>query len=355
MKHQINMDLLKQVDETTEERIAEEFPFNLEKEELFERAYQHYLEQSPESEFPDEPLRHSRNQLYRSVGLAACLLLTVGLGLGVWSRQQRAESRPVLETTTTTHTETQTETTVQTAAISHTTESIPAPVSKTAPVSMEMTESARIIPPVSTQSVLPAMTSPVHEPTDPSTAAATGVTIVTEPSDVSKATEIIPTEPKESDPAEPTGSTTDIPESILLNESLLPWFVIEQVNGYTQIRSMLAVEPSPEEWVTYAVESDLFTVTETRKHRSCCEYRILVKDSARVLTVWQYARTAFIQGWSSDWIPEVVHVGENIGYIWTDAENEECGLVWDDGKYTFVVETSIQNSELLLMVAEATQ
>ena len=57
------------------------------------------------------------------VSTAACLLLIVGVGVGVWSRQQRIEPLPPLETQTTTvmQTETRTETTAQITSESQTT------------------------------------------------------------------------------------------------------------------------------------------------------------------------------------------------------------------------------------------
>ncbi|MBR2086963.1 MAG: hypothetical protein IJ906_07495 [Oscillospiraceae bacterium] len=57
------------------------------------------------------------------VSTAACLLLIVGLGVGVWSRQQKIEPLPPQETQTTTitKTETRTETTAQVTTESQTT------------------------------------------------------------------------------------------------------------------------------------------------------------------------------------------------------------------------------------------
>ena len=57
------------------------------------------------------------------VSTAACLLLIVGLGVGVWSRQQKIETRPPQETPTTTvsETETRTGTTAQVTTESQTT------------------------------------------------------------------------------------------------------------------------------------------------------------------------------------------------------------------------------------------
>lgn len=116
MKQQINMDLLKQSDEVTEEHIAEEFPYPLKKTETFEKAYQNYLKQSDQMEDRSLTNRSRRRRLYRVGSLVACLLLTVGLGLGIWTRQQRLESRPPQEIPAFTQMETSTQT--QTAAVS---------------------------------------------------------------------------------------------------------------------------------------------------------------------------------------------------------------------------------------------
>lgn len=109
MKQQIKMELLKQVDEMTEERIAEEFPINTDNEELFEKAYQNYLKQSQNLELPSLQVHHNRKQLYRNISFAACLFLTMGLTLGVWKKQQKLESRPMQETPTGFYTEISTE------------------------------------------------------------------------------------------------------------------------------------------------------------------------------------------------------------------------------------------------------
>ena len=63
------------------------------------------------------------NPFLAGVSTAACLLLIVGLGVGVWSRQQKIETRPPQETqtTTVTETETRTETTAQVTTESQTT------------------------------------------------------------------------------------------------------------------------------------------------------------------------------------------------------------------------------------------
>ena len=197
--------------------------------------------------------------------------------------------------------------------------------------------------------------SSVIDPIEPSTAITTAVSNSTEPSIMSSETEIIPTEPNEIDPTEPTGVTTEVLESVILDESLLPWFVIEQVNGFTQIRFMQSVEPSPEEWVMYTIDSDKFIMTEAREHPAVCEYRILIAETMQQLTLYQYERTAFIRGWALSMKPEVVQIGENYGVLWTDAENEKCGLLWDDGQYTFSIETSTNQQALLLPLVKAVQ
>ncbi|MCR4644702.1 MAG: hypothetical protein K5695_04750 [Oscillospiraceae bacterium] len=76
MKQPFNLEFLKQADEVTEERIANEFPFPLVHEDLFERAYQNYIGQ-PETA-PAAPIRHHRMLL---ISTAACFLIVLGAAL----------------------------------------------------------------------------------------------------------------------------------------------------------------------------------------------------------------------------------------------------------------------------------
>lgn len=355
-------------------QIEDDHPPNWNTDRMFEKSYHQYLEQSSKTSHSDVETKHSIINIYRTLGLVACLLVTVGLGVGVWSKQQSVEMRFAPETTTTTHMETteqyiaeiptveseivrRDETTSSIEEISESdTSSETSEIKTTNSPQTVITEESTLQNPGFIQSQSEVETekpiSSVIDPTEPSAAVTTAVTNLTEPSIMSSETEIIPTEPNEIDPTEPTGVTTEVLESVILDESLLPWFVIEQVNGFTQIRFMQSVEPSPEEWVMYTIDSDEFIMTEDRVHPAVCEYRILIAETMQQLSLYQYERTAFIRGWALSMKPEVVQIGENYGVLWTDAENEKCGLLWDDGKYTFIIDTSIENTGLLMMVAE---
>lgn len=108
MKQQINFDLLKQSDEVTEERIAEEFPYPLTKEKSFEKAYQKYLTMSQRPHFVASISSRNTKKLVRYMTIVVCLTLTIGLTFMIWNQQQRIDTKP-FETTT----HTQTETTMQ--------------------------------------------------------------------------------------------------------------------------------------------------------------------------------------------------------------------------------------------------
>ena len=404
LKHSLR-DLRNTQDMELLDQIENDYPPNWDTGQLFERSYQHYLERCSKENCSDISSKQKRIGIYRTVGLAACLLVTVGMGLGIWSRQQRVESRPVSETTTTATIEN----TVQPTSEMQSNESESVRIIETTTSNAEMSE--RETSSVTSSGKAPSFQNAMstaknkYSETEPSTAVnvgtnpvtvssttitvgrnsmtvpTTGVTVCrnpvtvpttvvntapetsvfmttdmnisTEPTTVATETEIIPTEPNEINPTEPNSTATDLSEVTTLDDSLLPWFVIEQIGDYTQIRSVQEVEPSPEEWVTYTIDSDTIAMTEVRKHSSVCEYRIIAADTTEQLTVYQYERTVFIRDWNLSLIPEVVLIGENHGVLWTDAENSKCGLLWDDGKYTFVIEEAYDRKKMLVPLAQA--
>ena len=55
--------------------------------------------------------------------------------------------------------------------------------------------------------------------------------------------------------------------------------------------------------------------------------------------------------WDTELHAEVVFIHDHPGCTWTDA-NGKCGLLWDDGQYTFVVETTAENADILPILAK---
>ncbi|MBR2085949.1 MAG: hypothetical protein IJ906_02230 [Oscillospiraceae bacterium] len=89
---------LSQDDEQVEKRIAEEFPPQFDLEPIYRRSIEKYygIEKEPHA----KPAFYNR-PIYRAVGIAACLVLTICLANAVWSKQQKVEIRPLPETTCT--------------------------------------------------------------------------------------------------------------------------------------------------------------------------------------------------------------------------------------------------------------
>ena len=426
------------------DQIEEDHPPDWNMDRMFEKSYRNYLERSLKESFTGISNNQKRKGIYRAIGLAACMIVTLGMSLGIWSRQQRIETCPATETTTTAVTETTVQTTTEmqindsesvrivettisnaeipesetssatsaakaessqnvmstTAGRNSETESLAVTTSGTNPVSAASTAvtiGRNPVPAASTavtigRNPVPVASTAVTIGRNPVPVASTAVTIgrnpvtvpttvvtagrnsVTVPSTIvsnapetsvvmttgmnisteltATVTEIILTDPNEIHPTESTSTTAEPSEVITLDDSLLPWFVIEQADDYTQIRSVQEVAPSPEEWVMYSIDSDAVTLTEARKHPSVCEYSILAADTMQYLTLYQYERTVCIKDWNPAMIPEIVLIGENHGVLWKDEENGSCGLLWDDGKYMFVIETATANRELLILIAE---
>ncbi len=330
LKHTQDEELLQQIETA--------YPADWDPERLFEKSYRNYLKQTAEA----SP-RHRRRMLYQTIGIAACLLFVVGIGLGIYSRQERVERKPPQETTP-----------VCDPAVTEAA-SLPA----TEPV-VDITEAPSETPTERTT----ATSEPVAAPTMPepeTVAMETATTAMQQPdpteNPVATAQDgpaIDPytsdTEPIPTDPTEPD-STSD-PDVSIVDESLLPWFVIEEANGVTRIRSTEEVEPSPAEWVTYSVEAEQFTLTDVRHHSTSCEYRITAAETEQTLTVYQYERTAFVRLWDTELHAAVVFIHDHPGCAWTDA-NGKCGLLWDDGHYTFVVETAEENADILPILAKS--
>ncbi|MBP0974418.1 MAG: hypothetical protein J5851_10975 [Oscillospiraceae bacterium] len=300
---------------------------------LFEKSYRNHQKQTQPA---STSFRNRRNILYKTIGIAACLLFSVGIGLGLHRQQQKIEPLLPQEPTHAATTEPSAETASQ--------EALQTCMNTTA---AESTETVADIAEETGTTDIPessaSETEQAHAEPAPTRPAATSA-----PTEA--AVSISETEPLPTEPTEP--ESTSGTDAVILDESLLPWFVIEEVNGVTRIRYMQEVEPSPAEWVTYAVEAEQFTLTDVRHHSTSCEYRITAAETEQTLTVYQYERTALVRLWDTELNAEVVFIHEHPGCAWTDA-NGKCGLLWDDGQYTFVVETAEENADILPILAKS--
>lgn len=386
MKQQINMELLKQVDEVTEERIAEEFPIDLEKEGRFERAYQSYLEKLQEREASAAPIKHYRMRLVSAI---ACCVLVLGAAYAIRVPEHQIPSIPD-ETVTETIT------------------SIPSTESPSNPIAEESTkpetsqfqadgdasirESENTAPeiPPSTESSVTDVTGSPNNATSILPFSNTDSSVTTPFLSIQTTTyqtpEIIPTDPVGPTYSESDSVTTSLTTDSLATESqatecsaeptdpiltdntevtdppeiwydVLPGFQVILQDGYYQITYTGPITPSPDELLEYTIDSDGFMIYSIEKKRNSCTYEIQIPDDDRSITVHQYERTVFSRGCAADMILSPETVNDGPGY-WMLSENSlsksaVCGLVWDDGSYTFLIEERYPYKEYLLPIAEA--
>lgn len=369
MKQQYFMDLLKQVDETTEDRIAEEFPVNWDKASQFEAVYQAYLKQSG-AEPPAVPAPVSAHKnVYRMIAAAACLLLTVGLGVGVWSRQQKIEPLPPRETQTATVTET-----AETASETQ-------PSTDTSPTKPETTassqESDRMQTTVSEAALL---TSAPH-----SSASAAPQTSVTKQGQIAphastipcstgaaETSSLLPTDQTEcvTDPTQPpetqalttvepdTMSATKHPTMPLTEPSTaLPTDQRPATTGVTEASEpSTELEQFPQFWVHWEDESMTRKVITYREFVQSSpddganSYTVSVEDSGKTFEVEQISRRIRFSV-TCDAGAEV-SCGTAGGHpcVWV-SDGDRCTLYWDDGSFTFCIKGTAADRDTMEKIA----
>ncbi|MBR2088198.1 MAG: hypothetical protein IJ906_13940, partial [Oscillospiraceae bacterium] len=378
------------------EKIETEYPVTWNEERIFQQSYRRYLAQNITTE-PIMPAERRYTRLAKFAGLAACLLVTIGLSIGVWSKHQRIEPRPPQETQTTTvvQTETRIATIEQVTAETQTTgkqteESTKKPETTADPIQTSdrvqpsesaaallttafQTETAASAAPqtdaaevgtrqttplaASTHTALPQTSvtakiqgqiAPVTEqsttnmPTNPATTTVIITTTLprTDPTETSR-----PTEPQQTDTTEPAHTSKPIETTATVQASqapgyeerydLLPGFRVE-IKGeeLTTIYSIDPVSPSPSEIYAYILDSERFSIQSVQQDFSSrANYDIYDSDTRHHLTLRQNKRSVFMSSFRRKGTLESQSIGEYSGYWIFD--NQGTRLVWDDGKYTF--------------------
>ena len=218
-----------------------------------------------------------------------------------------------------------------------------------------------------TTEAVPERTAPVPTTqTKPTTAIAPTVPVVTTvPTfahvfETTRPLQTDPTMPPQTEtthiiPTEPTGEvqkeTSSTPPEIRYD--ILPGFAVTDLGGYLRIASMEAVSPSPDEMRFYMIESEHFSIESIEPHVDSCTYWISVAGMDKYIRVFQFERNEFIRGCSSDCILLPQTINGNQGYWAITQYFDHCGLVWDDGSYTFMMEESFELQDVLLQIAEA--
>lgn len=322
------------------------------------------------------------------VSAAACLFVTAGLSLHIWSSRQRIEPRPPQETVTILQTETRTETTAQTAAASQTTafqtkltqrftetsaQTVVSLSSAAYPTETHITHLAATIesskstsffsvtsvqpkPLQTSESVSPQQSRTVtisetaHAPADhipntervstgdiPSTSVA--VTTAEAPASSAAATRILPTEPPSIDyETLPGFSVTRSDEEALL-----------------QVTWLSDISPTPAEAVTYHAESDRFLLEFAGRiaGNTAYWYDIYDTETGKHVRIQLEERRVFSHRVKANGKLTLQFVGGHPGFQYLD--EQQCALFWDNGCYQCSICASPDDQAILLPIAESMQ
>lgn len=354
---EMTLDLLKQADDATVERIGREYP-KQPNAALFERAYQGYLEQSGHVEMSAPRVNRHWIQI---VSVAACCLLIVGAACMWRIPQHQIPSMPVAPdveaTTETKHAETESATDATQAEQISATPSATAIQSSTdqsevvspSPAATEGNDTALIPKQDPTEPRQPSESSEQPQQSDPTESQPSTGTLATEATNGTP-TEA-PTEPPEGE--EPMLPTQDPLE----REQMLEYYEVQEQGWYHTITYRDAVEPSPEPIRVYTPDPTKCQVIWhqlVEGEESLMLYRIRSDDPSREIYVFQKPRSQFsvcITGKTLALYPVNVAGHPAIhAYLY---EHKRHSLDWDDGCYQFCITDNYNDYAFMMEIAEA--
>ncbi len=312
MKQCITMGLLKQVDSVTEERIADEFPPPWDMEALYQKSFQKYLQKAEET--PVCISRH-RRMPYQIIGTAACLLLIVGLGVGVWTRQQNIEVQPPEPSTVPVATDANTESReIETAlqetqaastsiSVSTTVQDMSEPLPAVLPTESDIAETVSAAP-----ETVPEVTQ-------------------TEPALETDAPVVVPTELVT---PEPTAALTEAQteEQPVISEEQINGFRVERYSNYRKIICTDAFPAPDGELQPYSLEGDVLELVGTSEEPAVepgRTYEIQDPETGRTFTVTQREYAEFALNVEEG---ELIDIGLGRVHGFFLLQGESCTLYW---------------------------
>lgn len=374
MKKYTIRSLLTRTDEITEQRIAKQFPLTTDMETVFQRSLAKLGE---DAEPANRSVSKKQLTMIRYLSAAACLILTIGLSVGVWAKRQKIEPLPPQETQTTTitQTETRTETTAQVTTESQVTEKKTAPTTQ---ITNPVATLPEVIASYTTAVQTPAMTTAEHTAaattaqTLAATTAAPTLTAVTaapitttyewhygtiptrnpEQSAVIVTTQVPMTAAATTIETEATFPfTTEVTDP----SERLPGFDIADPNpdnNQVEIKFQSSVFPSPEEQLSYKLDLDSYNIKLKKNYnedKSNNIYYSIYEGYQKKYVICLEIRTEFSFSCfvSNTLMP--ADVNSNPG-VWV-VSSDQCTLYWDDGYYTLSIRGNLDEQEVLLEIA----
>ncbi|MCR5718568.1 MAG: hypothetical protein K6F80_05990 [Oscillospiraceae bacterium] len=370
MKKDFISALLAQDDVLTAERIAEEFSPQIDMERIFQRSMEKYHGTAVRRTFRSI----QRRTLFRTLTAAACLLLTVGLGVGVWSKQQKIETGPPQH--------------AQMPVMQTETESVETSLTTALQTTVKITETSRKQTETSvssTDSVILVETQAVTE-TDapvPHTTAVTVAQVLTETTDEARPTEppatILQTEPvtavqtlsrrnapqtetvyipahQESATELPTTETQPQPETeaesfTQVDEELLTGFRLEQ---YADYRKVICTDSFPEPdgaLQPYTILSEeLVLLSSSAEEAAEHTYEIECPEAGKTFTVTQREYSEFVLTVEEG---ELINISLNRAHGFFHLQDETCSLYWFRNGEGFYVQCDVNDLEYLMKIARS--
>ena len=359
MKKYTIRSLLTRTDEITEQRIAKQFPLTTDMETVFQRSLAKLGE---DAEPANRSVSKKQLTMIRYLSAAACLILTIGLSVGVWAKRQKIEPLPPQETQTTTvaQTETKAETTAQFTTGSQTT-------AKHTETTHKSTETA-----VTPSEVTASQTAAVQATAMTTLAQTTTEQILTLTEPVTTILPTVPTyeghyetfPPTESaQPSEIVTSTVQTTKPLSTRETVimtspdpLPGFQISEPdpNNCLEITFKTPVNPSPKQEVKYALQMDTYQAQEFysgSESETAFTYKVTIGDEREVTSISIHVQPRIdftIRCLAGDTLLPTDVSGFPGVYVLT---KESCFLYWDDGLYTIEVSGPLEERDTILEIA----
>ena len=324
MNRIIDMDLLQHVDDAAELRIAEEFPIDWRTDALFEKTYGRYLDTTQEGAHAAP--RTNKLRIFRLAGLAACLLVTVGAGLGIWSRQQKLPSQPdpaPVEVTEPTEDMTEVQTEVPTLVPQET------EFTKTPPIMMTETVSEIV-----TEPAVPLET--IRETESP---AAPQISQQDAPPEQPAETQSAPS--VEVSPE--TETPTDAPE-----EEQLDGFRVLHFAGFRQIICTDAFPEPDGALVPYTVRGDAELLQTADTEDAVRTYEVAL--GGKVFTVTQREYASFVMDVDEG---DLINIGVNRSHGFFLLQGDTCTLYWFCNGEGFCISGDIADLQRFLAIARS--
>ena len=297
--------------EATLQKIEALCPVPFGTDELFEKSYQKF--EALTGAVPHRP----RARYYQVIGLTACLLVTVGMGVGVWGRQQPIEPAPQQQGSAAASTTAVTE---ATEVSSETKASTQVTTAMQTAVQTSQSEQTSVTDAVQTTKAATDVPQPVT-----SVQTEVAAPTVSEVPDVTEAPAISPTEVTAA-PTELPAGTTAVPPTEMPAAEQIKGFQVMQYAGFRQVTCMDAFPEPDGELNECSFEDDALTLLDVTDAASDTPVRSYeIGQGGKTFTVTQQEYAAFVMDVEEG---DLIDIGVSRVHGFFLLKDEQCTLYW---------------------------